>query len=79
MAVSSLQLGMAAQQRRRLEEAEGWFRQTVALSRELGNQAVVAVSYLNLGRVAEDLGCRTADPGEPTAAKMCQNLASRPA
>ncbi len=48
--------GLPAQARGRLEEAEDWYRQSLAISEELGNHPYMAATYAQLGRLAEARG-----------------------
>jgi hypothetical protein len=54
MAGTYHQLGMTAQERRRMEEAEDWYRQSLAISEELGNRRGMALTCAQLGLLAED-------------------------
>jgi tetratricopeptide (TPR) repeat protein len=47
------QLGMTAQDRRRLEEADDWYRQSLTINEELGNRPGMALTYAQLGLLAE--------------------------
>jgi tetratricopeptide (TPR) repeat protein len=49
-------LGMTAQDRGRLEEAEGWYRQALSIEEDLGNRRHIAGTYHQLGRIAQDRG-----------------------
>jgi hypothetical protein len=44
---------MAAQDRGRLEEAEDWYRKSLAIKEELGNRPGMALTYAQLGLLAE--------------------------
>jgi tetratricopeptide (TPR) repeat protein len=46
------ELGVIAQQRGRLDDAEDWYRKSLAISEELGNKPVIATTYHELGRAA---------------------------
>jgi tetratricopeptide (TPR) repeat protein len=46
------QLGMTAQARGRLEEAEDWYRQSLAIKKELGDRPGMAITYHQLGNTA---------------------------
>jgi tetratricopeptide (TPR) repeat protein len=50
----SHQLGMTAQDRRRLEEAEEWYRKSLAINEELDNRPGMALTYAQLGLLAEE-------------------------
>jgi tetratricopeptide (TPR) repeat protein len=50
------QLGITAQDRGRLDEAEDWYRKALAIEEELGNRRVMASTYGQLGNAAEDRG-----------------------
>jgi len=49
-------LGVIAGNRGRLDEPENWYRQSLALSAELGNRPGMAVTYHQLGRAARTRG-----------------------
>jgi tetratricopeptide (TPR) repeat protein len=53
-AVICHQLGMAAQARRRLEEAENWYRKALAINEELRDRPHLALGYFQLGRIAQE-------------------------
>ncbi|QXJ25890.1 tetratricopeptide repeat protein [Actinomadura graeca] len=53
IAVTTHQLGMVAQERGRLEDAETWYRQSLTINEDLGNRPGMASSYHQLGRVAQ--------------------------
>jgi tetratricopeptide (TPR) repeat protein len=52
MAGTYHQLGRAAQDRGRLEEAEDWYRKSLAISEELGDRPGMALTYTQLGNTA---------------------------
>ena len=56
IAVLSNDLGIVAQQRGRLEEAEDWYRKSLTIHEQLGLRPRMAESYLNLGNVAYQRG-----------------------
>jgi tetratricopeptide (TPR) repeat protein len=56
IAVLYHQLGMVAQKRRRLDDAERWYQRSLTLEEELGNRPGMATSYHQLGRMAQDRG-----------------------
>ena len=49
IAVTYHQLGMTAQARGRLDEADDWYRQSLAIEEELGDRPGMAVTYHQLG------------------------------
>ena len=53
MALCYHQLGMVAQDRGRLDEAEGWTKKALAIREVLGDQLHMAASYHQLGIVAQ--------------------------
>jgi len=50
------QLGMTAQARGRLEEADDWYRRSLTINEELGNRPGMALTYAQLGLLAEARG-----------------------
>ena len=56
LATAYHQLGMVAQDRGRLEQAEQWYRKSLAISEDLGNRPGMATSYNQFGMVAQDRG-----------------------
>jgi tetratricopeptide (TPR) repeat protein len=50
------QLGMTAYDHGRLEEAEDWYRKSLAITEEIGDRPGMARTYAQLGRLAEDRG-----------------------
>jgi tetratricopeptide (TPR) repeat protein len=56
LAVVYHQLGMVVQDRRRLDDAEDWYRKSLAIQEELGNRPGMAASYHQLGVVAQVRG-----------------------
>ncbi len=56
IAVIYHQLGMTAQARGRLDEAEDWYRKSLAIDEELGNRPGMAIGYHQLGMIALDRG-----------------------
>ena len=50
------QLGMSAQDRGRLDEAEDWYRQSLAIKEELNYRPGLAATYHQLGMVAHNRG-----------------------
>jgi tetratricopeptide (TPR) repeat protein len=56
MAIAYHQLGMVAQDRGLLDDAEAWYRQSLAIKDNLGNSRGMASTYHQLGMVAHDRG-----------------------
>ncbi|MDQ1027847.1 tetratricopeptide (TPR) repeat protein [Streptomyces umbrinus] len=56
LAVTYHQLGVVAQERGRLDEAEDWYRQSLTINEDLGNRPGMASTYHQLGRVAQERG-----------------------
>ena len=56
IAVNSHELGNVALAQGRLEEAEDWYRKSLAISEEQGDRRGMASSYHQLGRVSQDRG-----------------------
>src|SRR5919198_4212362 len=56
IATISHNLGVVAYSRRRLEEAEDWYRKSLALREDLGDLSGMADSYYQLGWAAQDQG-----------------------
>jgi len=56
MAITYHQLGMTAQDRGRVDEAEDWYRKSLAISEDVGDRPGMAITYAQLGRLAEDRG-----------------------
>ena len=56
MAVIYHQLGITAQQRGRLDEADDWYRKSLTIKEELGNRPGMAVIYHQLGITAQYRG-----------------------
>ena len=56
VAVIYHQLGMTAQDRGRLDEAEDWYRKSLTIDEELGNRPGMAITYHELGITAQDRG-----------------------
>jgi tetratricopeptide (TPR) repeat protein len=50
------QLGMTAQDRGRLDEAEDWYRKSLTINEELGYRPGMALTYHQLGMTAQDRG-----------------------
>ena len=53
IAVSYHRLGITAQKRGRLDEAEDWYRKSLTIDEELGNHPGMALTYAQLGLLAE--------------------------
>jgi len=51
VATVSHNLGLVAQDQERLDDAEGWYRKSLAIEEELGDRPAMAASYHQLGRV----------------------------
>jgi hypothetical protein len=56
MAMSYHQLGMVAQLRGTLDEAEAWCRKSLAIKEQLGDRPGMALSYCLVGLLHEDRG-----------------------
>jgi hypothetical protein len=56
MALTYHNLGMTAQDRGRLEEAQDWYRKSLTIFEELGDRPGMALTYAQLGLLAEDRG-----------------------
>ncbi|MEU7055106.1 tetratricopeptide repeat protein, partial [Streptomyces sp. NPDC046197] len=56
LATAYHQLGMVAQDRGRLEEAEDWYRQSLTIKEDLNNRPGMATAYHQLGTVAQERG-----------------------
>jgi tetratricopeptide (TPR) repeat protein len=56
LATAYHQLGMIAQERGRLGEAEDWYTKSLAIKEDLGNRPGMAVTYHNLGAIVQDRG-----------------------
>ena len=54
MAGTYHQLGITAQARGRLDEAEDWYRKALTIEEELGNRPGMAITYAQLGLLAEE-------------------------
>ena len=50
------QLGMTVEDRGRLDEADDWYRKSLAINEELGNRPHMAITYHQLGITAQDRG-----------------------
>ena len=56
MAISYHQLGMTAQNRGRLDEADDWYRKSLTIEEDLGDRPHMAISYHQLGMTAQRRG-----------------------
>ena len=56
MATTYHQLGITAQDRGRLDEADDWYRKSLAINEELGDRPGMAATYHQLGMTAQDRG-----------------------
>ncbi len=56
IAVLYHQLGMTAQDRGRLDEADDWYRKSLTIEEKLGNQPDMAITYHQLGMTAQERG-----------------------
>ncbi|HEV2809892.1 MAG TPA: tetratricopeptide repeat protein [Acidimicrobiales bacterium] len=56
LATTHHQLGIVAEERGRLDEAEEWYRRSLGITERLGDQPGMASSYHQLGIVAEERG-----------------------
>ncbi len=54
IAVTYHQLGITAKRQGRLDEAEDWYRKSLAISEDLGNRPGMALTYHGLGMTAQD-------------------------
>jgi len=73
------QLGITAQQRGRVDEAEDWYRKSLAISEDLGDRPGMAITYHELGVTAQDRG--RVDEAEDWYRKslaISEDLANRP-
>src|SRR5205823_5942160 len=72
-------LGMTAQDRGRLEEAEDWYRQALTIKEELGNRPSLALTYGQLGNTARDRGrLDEAEEWYRKALTIFEDLGNRP-
>ncbi|MEU7055107.1 tetratricopeptide repeat protein, partial [Streptomyces sp. NPDC046197] len=73
------QLGMVAQERGRLEEAEDWYRQSLIIEENLGNRPGMAGAYHQLGMVAQERGrLEEAEDWYRQSLIIEENLGNRP-
>ena len=54
MAGTYYQLGITAQARGRLDDADDWYRKALTIEEELGDRRGMALTYAQLGLLAED-------------------------
>ena len=79
IAVIYHQLGMTAQVRLHLDEAEDWYGKALAISEELGNRPSMASSYHQLGRAAQLRGrLGEAEDWYGKALAISEELGNRP-
>ena len=79
IAVIYHQLGMTAQDRGRLDEADDWYRQSLTIKEELGDRPSMAVTYHQLGNTAQDRGRRDeADDWYRQSLTIKEELGDRP-
>ena len=73
------QLGITAQDRGRLDEADDWYRRSLAISEELGDRPGIAITYHQLGRIAQDRGrLDEADDWYRKSLAISEELGDRP-
>ena len=73
------QLGMAAQARGRLEEAEDWYRKALAIKEELGDRPGMSITYHQLGNAAYLRGrLEEAEDWYRKALTVSEELGNRP-
>ena len=56
IAVTYHQLGITAQDRGRLDEADDWYRKSLTINEELGDRPHMALTYAQLGLLAQKRG-----------------------
>ena len=79
IAVASHQLGILAQDRGRLQDAEDWYRKSLAIEEHLGDRPGLAASYHQLGMVAQDRGrLEDAEDWYRKALAIKEDLGDRP-
>ncbi len=79
VAAACHQLGIVAQGRGRLEEADDWYRQSLAINEDLGNRPGLALSYHQLGMTAQDRGrLEEADDWYRQSLAINEDLGNRP-
>jgi len=80
IAVTYHQLGITAQARGRLDEAEDWYRKALAIKEELGNRRSMATTYHQLGIIAQRRGrLDEADDWYHQSLAIKEELGDRPA
>jgi tetratricopeptide (TPR) repeat protein len=80
IAITYHQLGATAQDRGRLDEADDWYRQSLAIEEELGDRPGVATTYHQLGMTAQDRGrLDEADDWYRQSLAINEELGNRPA
>ena len=73
------QLGNIALRRGQVDEADGWYRQSVTISEELGHRPHMAETYLQLGMTAQDRGrLEEADYWSRKSLNISKELGDRP-
>ena len=73
------QLGMTAQDRGRLDEADDWYRKALIIKEELGDRPRIASTYHQLGMTAQDRGrLDEADDWFRKALTINEELGNRP-
>jgi tetratricopeptide (TPR) repeat protein len=73
------QLGWTAQDRGRLDEADGWYRKSLAISEEPGNRPRIAATYHQLGMTAQGRGrLEEADDWYRKSLAIEEELGNRP-
>jgi tetratricopeptide (TPR) repeat protein len=79
VAVTYHQLGMTALDRGRLDEADDWYRKSLAIKEELSDRPAMASTYHQLGRTAQDRGrLDEADAWYRKALTIEEELGNRP-
>ncbi|MFI6296626.1 CHAT domain-containing protein, partial [Nonomuraea sp. NPDC050790] len=79
IAVTYHQLGIVAQLRGRLDEADAWYRKSLTIEEELGDRPGMAGSYHQLGRVAQLRGLLDeADAWYRKSLTIFEELGNRP-
>ena len=79
IAVVYHQLGMTAQDRGRLDEADDWYRKALTIKEELGDRPRMASTYHQLGMTAQDRGrLDEADDWYRKALTINEDLGDRP-
>ena len=74
------QLGITAQDRGRLDEADDWYRKALTINEELGDRPGMAITYHQLGITAQDRGrLDEAEDWYRKALTIIEELGDRPA